>query len=186
MTDRPFDYFYSDPHFGHAKIIEYCSRPFADVAEMDAELERRYCAMVGPNDRVLWLGDASFHGAELAGYMLDRLPGRKVLVRGNHDGTIARCLRLGFEVVTDVLHLRIAGAKVTASHLPPVTEGEPIDPRTFAQHRPARPIAGEFVMHGHTHEKERRVGRRIHVGVDAWDYAPAPWSEIELLIRHAP
>ena len=31
-------WFTSDTHFGHAKIIEYCDRPFADVQEMNETL----------------------------------------------------------------------------------------------------------------------------------------------------
>lgn len=36
------DFITSDTHFGHARIIELASRPFASVEEMDAELIRRW------------------------------------------------------------------------------------------------------------------------------------------------
>ena len=32
----------SDTHFGHAKVIEYCDRPFNDIHEMDRELIKRW------------------------------------------------------------------------------------------------------------------------------------------------
>ena len=35
-------WFTSDTHFGHAKIIEYCDRPFANVQEMNKKLINRY------------------------------------------------------------------------------------------------------------------------------------------------
>jgi len=35
MDRNMISYFYADPHFGHAKIIEHAERPFADVDEMD-------------------------------------------------------------------------------------------------------------------------------------------------------
>lgn len=170
---------YSDPHFGHAAIISHASRPFRDADEMDAELERRYRAVVSATDVVLWVGDVSFRDRLWTRALLERLPGRKLLVRGNHDGTVGACLDLGFDVVCDFMHLRIAGHKVTVSHYPPT--GATADAR-YPERRPPNPQRGEFVLHGHTHEKARRVGRRLHVGVDAWGFAPATLSEIEALI----
>lgn len=172
-------HFYADPHFGHANIIQHAERPFADVREMDAELERRYCAVVSDQDVVLWVGDASFADDAWTAALLTRLPGHKLLVRGNHDGTLTRCLKLGFEVVADFLHLLVAGHKVTASHFPPA--GATQDVRC-PERRPPKPGPGEFVLHGHTHERARRVGRRIHVGVDAWGFAPVTRAEVEGLI----
>ena len=52
----------------------------------------------------------------------------------------------------------------------------------FMNRRPPR-IKGEVLIHGHTHQPRRRDGNQIHVGVDAWDYAPVPLAAIEALIR---
>lgn len=173
-------HFYGDPHFGHANIIAHAERPFADVAEMDAELERRYRAAVRAQDVVLWVGDVSFARPAWTSELLARLPGRKLLVRGNHDGSVAHCLRLGFELVAEQLYMRIAGHKVTVCHYPPA--GANPDVR-YLERRPPKPGPGEFVLHGHTHERARRVGRRLHVGVDAWDYEPAPLAEVRALVE---
>lgn len=172
-------HFYGDPHFGHANIITHADRPWNDVSEMDAELERRYRAAVSVQDVVLWVGDVSFARPEWTAALLARLPGRKLLVRGNHDGTVAHCLRIGFELVTEQLYISIAGHKVTVSHYPPA--GANADER-YIERRPPKPGPGEFVLHGHTHERARRVGRRLHVGVDAWSYAPVTRDEVEALI----
>ncbi|HEV7717187.1 MAG TPA: metallophosphoesterase family protein [Steroidobacteraceae bacterium] len=180
MTARPFDFFYSDPHFGHDGVVALAGRPFADVAEMDQELERRYCAAVKPGDDVLFCGDVSFADDAVTTALLLRLPGRKVLVRGNHDGTITHCLRMGFAFVADVLHLQIAGHRVTVCHYPPANATSDV---RYPDRRPPAPAQGAFVLHGHTHEKARRIGRRIHVGVDAWDYAPVPYAAVEALVR---
>ena len=172
-------HFTSDMHYGHSNIIAHAERPFDDVDEMDRVLEERYRAVVRDSDVVLWVGDVSFADDVWTAALLKRLPGRKWLVRGNHDGTIAHCLKLGYEFVVDSMHLMIAGHKVTVSHYPPT--GANADVR-YAERRPPKPGPGEFVLHGHTHERARRVGRRIHVGVDAWDYAPVTMAEVEGLI----
>ena len=53
-------WFTSDTHFDHKNIIKYCNRPFKDIDEMNAELERRWNAVVAPGDRVFHLGDFAF------------------------------------------------------------------------------------------------------------------------------
>lgn len=42
-----------------------------------------------------------------------------------------------------------------------------------------RPIDyGQWLLHGHTHSKEKRRGKMIHVGVDAWNYYPVSEEQI--------
>lgn len=57
-------FFTSDSHFGHANIIRYCQRPFADADEMDSALIRIWNSVVDPRDTVYHLGDFHAH----AGY----------------------------------------------------------------------------------------------------------------------
>ena len=53
-------FFTSDHHFGHAKIIEYCKRPFSSVEEMNQVMIDRWNEVVGPDDHVYHLGDFAF------------------------------------------------------------------------------------------------------------------------------
>ncbi len=185
MTPGPmFSHFYSDPHFGHRGVIEYCDRPFVDVEHMDAELVRRYNAVVAPGDVVCWVGDCFFHRPERAKEILSAMVGRKVLVRGNHDGTVSRMLRLGFDVVVDRLYVRVGERDALVCHFPYRNTHDrtgPVDTR-YLELRPERK-KGEVLIHGHTHTNRRRNGNQIHVGVDAWDFAPATWAEVEALVR---
>jgi calcineurin-like phosphoesterase family protein len=174
-----FTHFYSDPHYGHANIIKHASRPFGDVAEMNRELERRYREVVGPDDHVLWCGDCFWTGYD-GRALLARLPGRKSLCIGNHDGTATKMMSAGFEMVTQRLYFDLGPHQVLANHFPPLEayyEGRPYD-GMFRTRQPSRTDA-DYIIHGHTHERLRINGNRIHVGVDAWDYAPV--SEAELL-----
>jgi calcineurin-like phosphoesterase family protein len=58
-------------------------RPFDSVEEMDETMVANWNAVVGPRDTVYHLGDVVIPRASLK--ILDRLNGRKILVRGNHD-----------------------------------------------------------------------------------------------------
>jgi calcineurin-like phosphoesterase family protein len=159
-------HFYSDPHFGHANIIQYASRPFDSIEEHDATLIEFYRDIVGPNDVVCWCGDVSLYKTpDEVSELLHSLPGNKILIRGNHDGSHNKCLRMGFDVVLDVLHIRLSGKNLTVSHKP-LKKGQYDD----------------YNVHGHIHSEAQRNGTHIHVGVDAWEYGPVSVEEIERLI----
>lgn len=72
----------TDTHLNHDAMVEYCGRP-----KNHTEIILRNWAMkVRPEDLTIHLGDVIFkRSSELAG-MLSGVPGRKVLVLGNHDG----------------------------------------------------------------------------------------------------
>lgn len=178
-----FAAFYSDPHFGHANVIGYCKRPFSSPDEMRAAMVARYNDVVGPGDWCLWLGDCFLgYGEPEARALLSEMNGVKALVLGNHDKSKAWMARVGFVFVVDHLQMHIGGRKVLACHYPyaDAVEGGP-DPR-YLDRYPARQ-KGQVLLHGHTHSARRRHGATVHVGVDAWDYGPAPFAEVEALVR---
>lgn len=184
--------FYSDPHFGHTNIIrpDYADRPFKDghgnpdVAMMDEALVKNYNSVVSPYDIVLWLGDVFFGPVDSVVPLLARLHGRKLLVRGNHDKSDQTMISLGFELVMKECTTIIAGRRVRISHYP--YEGHPEKVPRFVEKRPRRK-KGEILLHGHTHSKKQIFENQIHVGVDAWDYRPVLYGEVEALIqKHFP
>ncbi len=89
-------FFISDLHLGHRSVLEHTAKAqkrFPDaniyrggttVAEHD-EWVIQQCLSVGPTKRTLWwlLGDIAMKTNQLP--LLDRLPGRKILILGNHD-----------------------------------------------------------------------------------------------------
>lgn len=83
MSDKTF--FISDTHFYHDRIIEYCSRPYADSIEMNEDLISKWNAVVGKDDIVWHLGDFCFGSKDHVKEILSRLNGRINLVMGNHD-----------------------------------------------------------------------------------------------------
>src|SRR4051812_43005796 len=77
-------FFTSDTHFGDHRVLNLYPRPFANVAEMDAELAHRWNAVVGEADEVWHLGDFARTAAR-ARELLSRLNGIKHLICGNND-----------------------------------------------------------------------------------------------------
>jgi calcineurin-like phosphoesterase family protein len=74
-------YLISDTHFNHANIATYCDRPkeFTDL------IIKNWQQIVKPEDCVIHLGDVFIGRAEGWADIYPKLPGRKILVRGNHD-----------------------------------------------------------------------------------------------------
>ena len=78
-------FYISDTHFGHKNVLKYDNRPYFTVAEMDADLIRRWNNAVKPTDTVYHLGDFSWLKPAEESEILQQLNGTKILIRGNHD-----------------------------------------------------------------------------------------------------
>lgn len=88
FDDRaPKTFLSGDLHLNHANIIEYCDRPFDSVYEMNQQLVSNWNDTVGPQDKVVFLGDLAFYNGEITTHdWLHALNGDIVFLRGNHDG----------------------------------------------------------------------------------------------------
>jgi calcineurin-like phosphoesterase family protein len=195
-------FFTSDHHFGHKNIIRYAARPFRDVAEMNEHMVQAWNFMVQPDDVVYHLGDFAMGPIEEGLDFVRRLNGTKILVIGNHDrcfphdrrhraSQIARAHAkyeaAGFAMLVESQTMELSsGAVVCLSHFP--YTGDHFDGDRFEAAR--LPDAGLPLLHGHTHSKQR-ISRsaagttQIHVGVDAWQYAPVPETEVQRLLIKA-
>lgn len=180
--------FFSDPHFGHANILKYCDRPFDDIEEMNAALINNYNSMIGIDDVVIWMGDCFFKGdATRYSHMLSEMAGTKILLLGNHDRSDWEMADLGFTLVLREAVMRIAGRTCRLNHFPYSPDTVYEKPDKFKELRPLR-VPGEILLHGHSHNKPATRVRenQIDVGVDAWRYRPALYSEVENLVRNMP
>src|SRR4051812_25435002 len=99
-------FFTSDHHFGHANIIRYSERPFADVEEMNESLITNWNAVVGENDVVYHLGDIFMTPLPAAKAIRRQLNGRIRLIRGNHD-KVAESMPDSFEWIKDIYEVKI-------------------------------------------------------------------------------
>ena len=80
----------SDTHFGHDAVYTFTDsngdriRPWAtDSTTGDQVMIDRWNSIVAPEDKVYHLGDVAFPRKSLS--ILDKLNGKKVLIKGNHD-----------------------------------------------------------------------------------------------------
>ncbi len=187
-------WFTSDLHFGHANIIRYCDRPFGDVDEMDAAIVEQWNETVAPDDTVWVLGDVALGRITESLALIADLNGTKLLLAGNHDrcwsghahraeGWTERYIDAGFaDVEQGSMRLALAGHDVVACHFP--YRGDSHDLDRYVDERPVD--SGEWLVHGHVHERWRQRGRMINVGSDVWDFRPVAEATLAALIEHGP
>lgn len=95
-------YLISDTHFNHQNIATYCQRP-TDFTEL---IIKRWNETVKPEDTVIHLGDVQIGKKSL--WIMPALPGRKILVRGNHDRqqSCSWWMEHGFDFACDGMRFR--------------------------------------------------------------------------------
>lgn len=187
-------WFTSDLHFGHVNILSYCSRPFANVEEMNDALISAWNETVAPADEVWVLGDVAMGRLDVTLSNVGRLNGQLRLLVGNHDRPFdmtgdalrrweARYIDAGF---TSIHHgavtLEIDAVEVVLSHFPYTGDSRQED--RFVVHRPAD--TGGWLLHGHVHEVWRQQERMVNVGVDAWGGRPVSEQTVADLIAAGP
>lgn len=192
-------WFTSDLHFGHEGIIRMCDRPFFDLDHMEAELIKRWNQRVKPNDIVYILGDFIWNSVKAEKYrqLMKSLNGDKILVVGNHDKiTSIKGRNLGFKDVIWEAKLKIDKQYILLSHYPyrwGWLKNLWVKCKVFlaekkilkVKHHDKRPENnGLWLLHGHTHQKDRVRGKQIHIGCDAWDYRPVSFNEIIEIIHN--
>lgn len=192
-------FFTSDTHFGHARIITLCDRPWQNVDDMNEALVTRWNAVVNPDDVVYHLGDVALGPWVNWDAVLKRLNGMKVLVIGNHDRLHRsnkqshrdRFLPIYNQWFHEIYHNHTVhlsnGMLVNLSHFP--YEGDSPDGDRLTKDR--LPDLGRTLIHGHTHRKDQKVTfsakgtPQVHVGMDAWEYTPVHEDEVIALLEGA-
>jgi calcineurin-like phosphoesterase family protein len=161
-------YFTADWYLKHKNIIKYCDRPFDNCDQMQQEIIWRYHQTVGHNDEVIFIGDI-FWTTKLD-YMrslLTALPGKKYLIRGNHDtATTTKYKKAGFVSVED--SFMVLTYKEHDYHLCH-------DPALSQMNRNKRYLCG------HVHDLFIKQKNVINVGVDVWNWHPVAITDIDAL-----
>lgn len=155
------DFFASDLHFGHRRMIRDRYRPFDSMEEHDEHLIAVWNDRVGKGDRVFVIGDFSFHDPNRTSDILHRLNGQKTLIVGNHDHSRDVGRTTGWQRVMHRFDQKL---------------DTKLGPRYFfLEHFPVlswhRVHYGAIHLHGHSHgslryPEELKRARILDVGVD--------------------
>ena len=171
------NFFTADPHFTHEAIIRHCKRPFSSVCEMDETILQNLALAVRRSDDLWIIGDFA-HGQGTTDEsrlraIFDRIPGRKHLVKGNHDLKVKAVLDLGWTSVHDhMAEVRQDKTRLVMCHYPMLTwDG--------ARGR-------SYQLFGHVHNNWAGMGKSVNVGVDLWDFKPVTLRDIEKRSRDLP
>ena len=161
-------WYIADPHFGHAKILQYCNRPFDNIKKMDNCLVNNWNNKVKPQDIVRIVGDLTMRNKsqiEWIGGLIRRLNGRKQLILGNHDYLKPfDYVGLGIESVHTSMLLE--NKKIFIAHDPALAVCMPSDYRMIC---------------GHIHNSFKLLTDPniiLNVGVEAWDFYPVEENEV--------
>lgn len=156
-------FFTADQHWGHANIIRFQKRPFADVHEMDAALIHNWNAVVRPDDTVYHLGDFTFKDHDK---YLKRLNGTIHFIFGNHDKR-KHALAAGFASVSDYSEVTVDGQLIVLCHY------------AFRVWRKSH--HGSWHLYGHSHGSlpDDPHSLSFDVGVDCWDYTPISIHQVK-------
>ncbi|MDX0532944.1 hypothetical protein GOL26_28885 [Sinorhizobium medicae] len=165
----------ADLHFGHSKIRDYCpqTRNFTLIEEMDIAIMWRVQERVGKDDILYILGDFAVCGdEEYVRHCFNMLPGRKILVLGNHDLDAKGRIRKDIANLpwdrppTHALSTTDEGCRIHMSHYAH---------RVWPGHR-----RGAYHLFGHSHGDLPPMGRSRDVGIDCADTAFAPLTFREI------
>jgi calcineurin-like phosphoesterase family protein len=171
-------YFTSDPHFGHADVIHYCNRPFANTEEMDHEIISRWNEMVQPEDTIYCLGDWCFaKGFKSIGHAAKAYRQRIncqniILIWGNHDkkGRKDKRFQEQFNGCYDLLEIKVGEQRIVLCH--------------YAMRLWNKSHRGAYHLYGHSHGSlpDDPTSRSFDCGVDCNDFRPFSMDQVTLLM----
>ncbi len=165
----------SDFHWGHSGIMRHCPETrghYRDVQDMNEDMCRRWQEMVSQHDTVYMLGDIAFMSGYNASKIISGLPGRKILIIGNHDKATLKDVnfRKCFAEIHHYLEAKYNGHRLMMMHYPLVEWN-------MCHH-------GAIHFHGHLHQNPSGLEqyRARNVG---WDYTGRFLSTMEEMIADA-
>ncbi len=160
-------YLISDTHFGQRFAVKFFNRPFKNTAEMHRQLIKNWNNMVDKDDFVVILGDF-FAGSRLfAKFLLRKLHGEKILIKGNHD------FKFRLNKLIETKKIKIYNK----------VEFSLNDYQFILTHKPIKNIPNQaFNIHGHHHRKivpaKFDINKYFNVAVEHNNYRPISIKDI--------
>lgn len=162
-------FYISDLHLFHNRILELTNRPFKTIEQMHECMISKWKKKVSIHDTVYILGDVGMYHAKEIADILKELPGKKILITGNHDvyNLKNRYFQSAFEKYVPYTEILDNGRKVALFHYP-IEEWDGY-------------YRGFYHLHGHVHDKDDvlvRIEKRYNVSADRLDFEPCTLDEI--------
>jgi len=164
-------YVAADLNLGYTNIIRRNNRPFMNVEEMNKVLLKNWNDTVCFDDIVYFLGDISYgESAQDIDYWLKRMSGNIVFIKGDHDTSE------NIEFLLDYVTVDVGNKHFCLVH-------DPTDaPEDF----------DGWIIHAqnYNHDLEKhplidRERKTINISLEATDYRPIAFTEIEEIISWA-
>ena len=156
----------SDTHFYHENILNFKTsagvalRTFNDIHHMNEMMVLNWNAVVGYEDKVYHLGDVAMASFTRTKEIFDRLNGRKILIKGNHDNFKLVQYQ---QIFHDVRAYNILDG-ILLAHIP-------IHPDSLGRWK------GQ--VHGHLHSNNVPDKRYFNVSVEQINYTPINFNMVK-------
>lgn len=159
-------FFTADEHYDHEKIIQYCHRPFADVAVMNTVMIGNHNKVVGKNDITVHIGDFGwFKNKSQADEIIRELNGNHIFIRGSHDRWLPSNHRT-------MWRKHIDGQFIVCCH--------------YAMRTWERAHYGAWQLYGHSHGGLLPIGKQWDVGVDNNAFFPVSFERLKSVMALLP
>lgn len=160
-------FFIADEHYGHANVIGFNDRPFADVEEMDEALIANHNSIVRKGDRVIHAGDTCWYkryydknpnNKDVASY-INRLNGTHVFLKGSHDYWMPK------NKSVQIWEKMIDGHYLVVCH--------------YAMHTWARSHFNSWHLYAHSHKDLKLSGKRHCISVENTNFFPLSFDQVK-------
>lgn len=143
----------TDTHFGHRAIQEYENRP----SNCDELIINNWNKYITDDDLVIHLGDFALTGSIEMKKLTCELKGRKVIVRGNHDKSIAWFMSNRFDFACNGFAWRYSNHNILFTHM----------------RRENLETDYTLNVHGHEHTSTTEIEpRRFCLSIERMNYKP--------------
>src|SRR5579884_1092202 len=173
----------SDSHFYHARVIEYCTRPFRNIEEMNFVMLDEMIRVVQEEDTLMHLGDFALAKAPQWDEIIEDfklVPGKKILVLGNDDLKSKNKMAKIFDEIHDQYSFQHREKTFWCAHIP--IDGDYKARTELSRNGRDKPVYYDYALCGHVHDRWKRGPKgEINVGVDVWHFRPV---NVDTLLDH--
>jgi calcineurin-like phosphoesterase family protein len=174
-------FFTSDTHFDDPYAIQYFSRPFLSVDEMNRVMVERWNRVVSEDDTVYHLGDFTLEDIHHFTKWVRQLNGNIKILPGSHDHPWLKEFA-GSDKVQVIAPL----VSLEFPEIMPDKSNQVIVLCHYSMQVWDRSNQGSWHLFGHSHGKLKGIGLSFDVGVDCTEFTPLSLDTVAAKIARLP